>query len=111
MRDGEVPREIGLKLHEEVCSTWRALVDVRLKLLGLVPTVSVLALGCGFTDTDRASGQLGGRLVVGCLGFLFVLGLYVYDARNSALHDDRISRGRRLEHELGIHAGIFFEAT
>jgi Polyketide cyclase / dehydrase and lipid transport len=33
--------------------------------------------------------------------------LFVYDRRNSQLHDDLISRGRRVEKELGIDTGHF----
>ncbi len=36
-----------------------------------------------------------------------VIGLFIYDRRNSALHHDLISRGRKIEHELGIGTGIF----
>ena len=35
---------ILLSLYAEICSSWRMLTDVRFKLLGFVPTVSVAAL-------------------------------------------------------------------
>ena len=35
------------------------------------------------------------------------IGLFIYDKRNSELHDDLISQGRKIEEELGIETGIF----
>lgn len=40
-------------------------------------------------------------------GFLITLVLYIYDGRNSEFYDDLISRGRRIEEELGIDTGQF----
>jgi hypothetical protein len=43
-----------------------------------------------------------------CLfGLLVTLGLRIYDLRNSDLYDDLISRGRKLEEELGVRTGHF----
>lgn len=95
-------------LYAEVCSSWRALVDVRFKLLGLVPAVSAVA----FIEllARRPAGEelepLAG-LVIAVFGFLVTFALFVYDQRNSQLHDELISRGRRIEYELGIAVGQF----
>ena len=34
-------------------------------------------------------------------------GLWIYDTRNNELYDELISRGRRIEAELGIHTGAY----
>ena len=65
---------------------------------------------CVFILPDAASDQrlkgLAARLIA-TVGFIVTLGLLVYEVRNSQLHNDLVSRGRRIEAELGIHTGIF----
>ena len=95
-------------LYGEVCNTWRALMDVRFKLLGLVPfvTVGVLVVilrGTGPSEVPRGSAT---ALVCG-IGFFVTLGLLTYEVRNSELYNDLVSRGRRIEAELGIKRGVF----
>jgi hypothetical protein len=95
-------------VYAEVCTTWRALVDVRFKLLALVPFASVAVLVVILPDTgstERLKGLAGALIAV--IGFLVTLGLLFYELRNSQLHNDLISRGRRIEAELGIQTGIF----
>ena len=40
-------------------------------------------------------------------GLVATLGLLIYELRNSQLHDDLISRGRKIEDELGVDTGVF----
>ena len=44
---------------------------------------------------------------VALFGLTVTYALFVYDQRNSQLHDDLISRGRRIELELSVHTGHF----
>ncbi|MCU7828867.1 MAG: hypothetical protein KZQ85_07335 [Candidatus Thiodiazotropha sp. (ex Myrtea sp. 'scaly one' KF741663)] len=63
--DGELTdgqRQLLETLYAEVCTTWRALHDVRFKLLGLVPFVTVGILvflfpGGGIYKTALLAGQ------------------------------------------------------
>jgi hypothetical protein len=101
-------RDTRLRLYTEVCATWRALVDTRFKLLALVPGATLLIVpsivsGKGLGENLSPTA----RLLVCLFGLAVTLGLFVYDSRNSELHDDLVSRGRRIEHELGIHTGVF----
>lgn len=101
-------RELLQAIYGEACSTWRALVDVRFKLLALVPFVSVAVLVVilpGTGSTERLKGLAGS--LIAAVGFIVTLGLVVYEVRNSQLHDDLVSRGRRIEAELGIQMEIF----
>jgi hypothetical protein len=101
-------RELLLKLYEQTCTTWRMLVDVRFKLFALVPTLSLISLATVFGGGDATkyfSPKL--RLLFACLGLLVTLGLLIYELRNSQLHDDLISRGRKIEDELGVDTGVF----
>lgn len=100
-------RDLLFKSYEQVCSIWKQLVDVRFKLLALVPGAS-LALITGILLSKPSEGILWlNKLLVCVFGIFITLGLFLYDLRNSALHDDLISRGRKIEDELGIHTGIF----
>jgi hypothetical protein len=101
-------QDLLLKLYDQTCSTWRMLVDVRFKLLALVPTVSLVSLATVFGAQDSPkylSPPL--RLLFAILGLLATIGLLIYDLRNSQLHDDLISRGRKIEDELGVDTCVF----
>ncbi len=101
-------RDVLLKLYDQVCSVWRELVGVRFKLLGLVPTVSVALLTTILSGkASPASLSEPSKLLIAGFGFLTTCGIFVYDRRNSELHDDLISRGRKIEEELGVDTGIF----
>lgn len=95
-------------LYGEICSSWRMLTDVRFKLLGFVPTVSVVILISLLSADDPGRGLTPPlRMAVSVFGLLITLALYIYERRNSELYDDLVSRGRRIEKELGIDTGQF----
>jgi hypothetical protein len=101
-------REILLAEYSEAASAWRMLTDVRFKLLALIPPISALAITAIVSPRGLLEGAANSvRVAAAAFGFLVVAGLCIYDARNSELYDDLISRGRRTEMELGIHAGVF----
>lgn len=97
-----------LSIYDQTCSTWRMLVDVRFKLLALVPTASLLSLATVFGGGDATRFLTPRtRLLFAVLGLVATLGLLIYDLRNSQLHDELISRGRKIEDELGVDTGVF----
>jgi len=91
-------------LYGEIWSSWRELVGVRFKLLGLVPAISGAALAA-LLDADSLAP--GASAAVASFGLLVTAGLFAYDQRNSQLHDELISRGRRIEYELSVEVGQF----
>jgi hypothetical protein len=91
-------------LYGEVCSAWRELIGVRFKLLGFVPAISGVAVGLLLRDGRLAPGLGAG---IASFGLLVTFGIFLYDQRNSQLHDELVSRGRRIEAELGIVVGMF----
>lgn len=101
-------KDVLLAIYSEACSGWRTLTDVRFKLLGLLPAVSVAVLISIFGKGD-AGYSLGPieQGVIGLFGLLITGALYVYEKRNSELYNDLIGRGRQIEAELGIHTGHF----
>lgn len=100
-------RDLLLAIYDQSCSAWKLLVDVRFKLLGLVPAVSIAILTAILTTKPSGTFTTASRVVISLLGLASVFGLFIYDRRNSALHDDLISRARKVEDELGIDTGIF----
>ncbi len=102
---GDADEKLLVMLYEEVCTQWRDLHDVRFKLLGLLPlvTVGILSFGAG------AEGMTGAfaAMIVTALGLGVTHGLHVYDRRNSELYNALISRGRRIEAELGVRTGVY----
>ncbi len=99
-------KETLVMLYDQVCSTWKMLVDVRFKLLGLVPSVSLALLATVLSNKSDAL-PASAKLLISLLGAVASIGIFIYDKRNSQLHDDLISRGRKIEEELGIDTGIF----
>jgi hypothetical protein len=101
-------RELLLALYEQVVCIWKELVGVRFKLLGLVPAASLVLLATGPSQKGPAEGlSQASKLLIGVFGLSAVFALFVYDRRNAELHDDLISRGRKIADELGVDTGIF----
>jgi hypothetical protein len=91
-------------LYTEICNSWRKLTDVRFKLLGLVPVVSGFFLIRALSGGDLSPDI---RVGIAVFGFIVTLALWAYEVRNSQLYDDLVSRGRRIEAELGVNTGHF----
>ena len=101
-------REELITLYEQICISWRALIDIRFKLLGFVPAVSLALLVNILSNEGAAKGLSPSiKIVISGLGLVGTLALLIYDLRNSQLHDDLISRGRKIEELWGIHTGQF----
>jgi hypothetical protein len=98
--------EILSMLYREVFSGWHMLTDVRFKLLGLIPVISGVVLFSLLSNKADGPSTLA-RLGIALFGLLITIALFVYDKRNSELYDDIISRGRKIEEELGIDTGLF----
>lgn len=101
-------RELLLKLYEQVSANWRQLTEVRFHLLAIVPTVSILLIATVLSEEGPAKGlSVFGRVAIAAFGFLVTVGLLIYDLRNSQFYNDLISRGRKIEEELGVDTAIF----
>lgn len=102
------PPRVLLAVYTEVVGAWRSLTEVRFKLLALLPPVTAVALGVVVSPTGPLAGTGRGlRIAAATFGLLVTVGLFLYDRRNDELYDDLISRGRRVEYELGLHTGVF----
>lgn len=111
LREGIDPvgnRDLLLKMYDQAAQTWRELISVRFKLFALVPTVSLLLLTTVLSTEGLGKGlSLQLKLFISVLGLAVTMGLLVYELRNSALHDDLISRARKIEDALGVDTGLF----
>jgi len=90
---------------------FRALSDIRFRLLALVPSIAGVTLAV--LGDGRPETQLG----VGLLGFVATVGVLVYELRNSQLYNWSVHRAKYLERQLGLpssafgapHGGVFSE--
>jgi hypothetical protein len=99
--------DLRLALYGQALAGWKQLVDVRFKLLALLPAVSIIALAtviAAFRDSTGAYRVA--LLLVDVAAILITAAMWIYEKRNSELHDDLISRARRIEAELGVHTGV-----
>lgn len=106
--DSDKKFELLKEVYKEASSNYKNLTDIRFKLLGLVPAISVLAWIQLYKDiqTNSIADLLVG-LVLSLIAIRITYGIRTYDKRNDELYNDSISRGRRAEDELGINTGIF----
>ena len=96
------------QIYSEVNSNYRNLADIRFKLLGFVPAISVIAwveLINKINPADVQKSIFG--LAVALLALRIIFGIRIYDQRNDELYNDLVSRGRKIESELNINTGIF----
>ncbi len=100
--------QILLALYETAVGGWTTLTDVRFRLLGLLPAVSVIVWAqlLGEPSLRRDFAVFVG-LAVGMAGLLVSLGIWAYDHRNNELYNEMVSRARRIETELGVDTGVF----
>jgi hypothetical protein len=81
--------------YDRAVAIFRDLTDIRFKLLALVPTLSVAAVG--LLKAGEAPVTL---LAVGALGLAATLGVLVYELRNSEIRHGAARRMGELEREL-----------
>lgn len=105
----DASRSILQGLYGEICQSWRMLTDVRFKLLAFLPAITgaILLTILGRPALAGSGLSLPARAGIAILGFIVTIGIYLYDQRNTELYNDLISRGRRIEAELGIDTGHF----
>jgi predicted cupin superfamily sugar epimerase len=90
--------------YQEVNANFRALAEIRFKLLAFVPTVS--GLGISLIDQKTDPDSLSTALLAG-LGLVVILGIVIYDQRNSQFYNRLVGRAQFLEAQMGLlKAGI-----
>lgn len=83
--------------YEKAVAIWQQLVEIRFKLLAVVPVVTGAAVS--FTESAKTPA-LG--ITLGLLGFLVTLGIISYDQRNTEIYEVLVRRAKLLELRLGV---------
>ncbi|MCK4825641.1 hypothetical protein KA005_58375 [bacterium] len=79
--------------YEQTVSSFHSLAEIRFKLLAMVPTFTIVAVGV----IDKADLSSPTVLALGVFGFLATLGIVFYDQRNTQLYDSAQFRAKGLE--------------
>src|SRR5919197_47659 len=67
--------------YEQTTDRYRTLVDIRFKLLAIVPTICGIAVG--LLGRPHSAAEL---LAVGLIGLAATLGIFFYELRNTEIH-------------------------
>ncbi|AMY08820.1 hypothetical protein LuPra_02026 [Luteitalea pratensis] len=96
-------REALLKEYGEVATSFRALTDIRFRLLALLPIAAVAA---AWLKGDAFGTNVTG-MALSTFGLAATIGLVIYNARNDQLYDELAGRAASIERSLGIPDGAF----
>jgi hypothetical protein len=83
--------------YDQTTEMIRALMDVRFKLLAVVPTIAGAAVA--FLGSRESAPELLG---VGLLGLVATAGILLYDLQNTEVFDAMVRHAQALERLLGI---------
>lgn len=103
MTEEDRKREIALAEYKEVVTQFRALTDIRFKLLTYLPLGTVAAAGFVSGTNDLLK-----QPTISAFAFVATLCIATYDKRNDQHYDELVSRAAELERELQIEHGSFF---
>lgn len=117
MNEDEPEPGLDLQRHsldyERTCDVVKTLTDVRLRLAAFVPIVTGAAAAL-ITTSDRESLTAYERAFLAGGGLLFMLGIVIYDLRNSQHYNSAVGRAQALEDMLGFeqigddaHVGVY----
>ncbi len=91
--------EARIAEYKQIGDLFRALTEIRFKLLGFLP------LGTALVALNRSDGRMNS--LIAAFGLVVVAGLATYDQRNDQLYDELVSRAAELERELKLERGSF----
>jgi hypothetical protein len=89
--------DLRMSEYTQVISMINLLTDVRFKLAALIPALSGAAVAL-IISTDDITAIAQAMLGIG--GFVFALGIVIYDLRNSQIYNGAIGRAMALEKTL-----------
>lgn len=89
--------------YQEVCKSYQAIVDFRVKLLGFLP----LASGAGAYAVLSKEPIPTWAWAAGLFGFAITLGLFLYELRGLQRAAALEQAGREIEIQLGLQNGQF----
>ena len=86
------------KQYEEVCRSFRAIDEFRAKLMGFLPLASGVGWIALATSKDALPKAI--RILVGIVGAIITVGLYIYEARGAQRCLELKGVARNLEKQL-----------
>jgi hypothetical protein len=86
--------------YDQTTALVRTLLDVRFKLLALVPTIAGAAVALVGSGRPPAAELLA----VGLLGLLATLGILLYELHNIQIYDAALTHAQAVEGTLGLRA-------
>lgn len=95
-----------LRAYAEICNSYRAIDDFRMKLLGFLPFASVAGVLLLSKDIPSAQSKLVGYACF--FASVFTFSLFLYEIRGMLRSGGLIQRGKRIEERLLVH-GQFFQ--
>jgi hypothetical protein len=106
-----VTEDARIAAYGEICKSYHAIDDFRMKLLGLLPFTSLAAIllvnkDALLSSLPRQGSELFGFAAV--FAAAFTLTLFVYEVRGILRSDGLIKRGKDIEDQLGVH-GQFWQ--
>ena len=104
------PTEAVLKIYEEICKSYHAIDDFRMKLLGLLPLASLIGIfGLNYGNIFAAS-TIPAREIIAFLSIFsaaFTLILFMYEVRGTIRCSDLIEKGKRIEYSLNMEGQFY----
>lgn len=96
-----------LGVYQEVCRSYHAVDDFRMKLLGILPVTSLVGIfglstnAIVATEAHHMANRLAG--FIGTFAAIFTAALFIYEIRGILRCSALIRRGQSLETRLGVH--------
>jgi hypothetical protein len=109
------PGEDHRELYSQVCQSYRAIDDFRMKLLGLLPiatgagVLALLSSGKVDLNADSADAAQTQQILIGVavFGIAITLGLFAYELHGIKKCGRLIKIGARIERDMGSSGGYF----
>lgn len=110
MPSTEMKNEALMGIYGELCKSYHAIDDFRMKLLGFLPLTSLVGIfGLSNVSLIKENTEAPNHIVVfiGVFAAAFTLALFIYEIRGILRCHTLIVRGRTLEDMLGIQGQFF----
>jgi hypothetical protein len=108
--DSTATSESLLGVYKELCESYHAIDDFRMKLLGLLPLASLIGIFGLSSDTLFAKdNEMSQHLIafIGIFAAAFTIALFIYEIRGIFRSSNLIERGRKIEDLLHVKGQFF----
>jgi hypothetical protein len=102
--------EALLGMYKELCDSYHAIDDFRMKLLGLLPLTSLIGIfGLSSESLFAKGNEMSHHLItfIGVFASAFTIALFIYEIRGIFRSSNLIERGRKIEALLHVQGQFF----